>query len=120
MTRRYMTGMVTHADTDVVIVGAGSVGLSCAYELSKNPSVNITIIEQSVNPGGGTWLGGQLFYAMVKPFFYFYLEQQKFVAGFLQQFLLYVHAHFSKENVVVVVVKLAENVEFVVVEFVVA
>ena len=57
--------MVTHADTDVVIVGAGSAGLSCAYELSKNPSINIAIIEQSVSPGGGAWLGGQLFSAMV-------------------------------------------------------
>lgn len=65
MTRRYMTDMVTHADTDVVIVGAGSAGLSCAYELSKNPSVKIAIIEQSVSPGGGAWLGGQLFSAMV-------------------------------------------------------
>lgn len=34
MTRRYMTDMITHADTDVVVVGAGSAGLSCAYELS--------------------------------------------------------------------------------------
>ncbi|XP_065862272.1 thiamine thiazole synthase 2, chloroplastic [Euphorbia lathyris] len=65
MTRRYMTDMVTHADTDVVIVGAGSAGLSCAYELSKNPSVKVAIIEQSVSPGGGAWLGGQLFSAMV-------------------------------------------------------
>lgn len=65
MTRRYMTDMVTHADTDVVIIGAGSAGLSCAYELSKNPSVNVAIIEQSVSPGGGAWLGGQLFSAMV-------------------------------------------------------
>ncbi|KAK2415489.1 thiamine thiazole synthase, chloroplastic [Trifolium repens] len=65
MTRRYMTDMVTHADTDVVIVGAGSPGLSCAYELSKNPNVKIAIIEQSVSPGGGAWLGGQLFSAMV-------------------------------------------------------
>ncbi|XP_004505443.1 thiamine thiazole synthase, chloroplastic [Cicer arietinum] len=65
MTRRYMTDMVTHADTDVVIVGAGSAGLSCAYELSKNPSIKIAIIEQSVSPGGGAWLGGQLFSAMV-------------------------------------------------------
>lgn len=39
MTRRYMTDMITYADTDVVVVGAGSAGLSCAYELSKNPSV---------------------------------------------------------------------------------
>ncbi|KAE9456609.1 hypothetical protein C3L33_11612, partial [Rhododendron williamsianum] len=65
MTRRYMTDMITYADTDVVIVGAGSAGLSCAYELSKNPSVQVAIIEQSVSPGGGAWLGGQLFSAMV-------------------------------------------------------
>ncbi|XP_059441031.1 thiamine thiazole synthase, chloroplastic [Corylus avellana] len=65
MTRRYMMDMITYADTDVVVVGAGSAGLSCAYELSKNPSVQIAIIEQSVSPGGGAWLGGQLFSAMV-------------------------------------------------------
>jgi thiamine thiazole synthase len=65
MTRRYMMDMITHADTDVVIVGAGSAGLSCAYELSKNPFIRIAIIEQSVSPGGGAWLGGQLFSAMV-------------------------------------------------------
>eukprot|EP00252_Welwitschia_mirabilis_P009940 TRINITY_DN228_c0_g1_i1.p1 TRINITY_DN228_c0_g1~~TRINITY_DN228_c0_g1_i1.p1 ORF type:complete len:355 (+),score=13.35 TRINITY_DN228_c0_g1_i1:284-1348(+) len=65
MTRRYMTDMITHADTDVVIVGAGSAGLSCAYELSKNPEIKIAIVEQSVSPGGGAWLGGQLFSAMV-------------------------------------------------------
>jgi len=65
MTRRYMMDMITHAETDVVIVGAGSAGLSCAYELSKNPEVKVAIIEQSVSPGGGAWLGGQLFSAMV-------------------------------------------------------
>nr|AFK48432.1 unknown [Lotus japonicus] len=65
MARRYMTDMVTFADTDVVIVGAGSAGLTCAYELSKNPNVQVAIIEQSVSPGGGAWLGGQLFSAMV-------------------------------------------------------
>ncbi|KAJ4975129.1 hypothetical protein NE237_000235 [Protea cynaroides] len=65
MTRRYMTDMITYADTDVIVVGAGSAGLSCAYELSKNPSVRVAIIEQSVSPGGGAWLGGQLFSAMV-------------------------------------------------------
>ncbi|XP_031265061.1 thiamine thiazole synthase, chloroplastic [Pistacia vera] len=65
MTRRYMTDMITYADTDVVVVGAGSAGLSCAYELSKNPNIQVAIIEQSVSPGGGAWLGGQLFSAMV-------------------------------------------------------
>ncbi|XP_020589876.1 thiamine thiazole synthase 2, chloroplastic [Phalaenopsis equestris] len=62
MTRRYMTDMITYADTDVVIVGAGSAGLSCAYELSKDPSIRVAIIEQSVSPGGGAC---QLFSAMV-------------------------------------------------------
>lgn len=65
MTRRYMKDMITYADTDVVVVGAGSAGLSCAYEISKNPNVNVALIEQSVSPGGGAWLGGQLFSAMV-------------------------------------------------------
>lgn len=45
---------------DVVIVGAGSAGLACAYELSKYPDVKVAIIEQGVAPGGGAWLGGQL------------------------------------------------------------
>lgn len=62
---RYMMDMITHADTDVVVVGAGSAGLTCAYELSKNPNIQVAIIEQSVSPGGGAWLGGQLFSAMV-------------------------------------------------------
>ena len=39
-------------------------GLSCAYELSKHPEVKVAIIEQGVAPGGGAWLGGQLFSAM--------------------------------------------------------
>ena len=43
-----------------MIVGAGSAGLSCAYELSKYPDVRVTLIEQSVSPGGGAWLGGQV------------------------------------------------------------
>ncbi|PWA35186.1 thiamine thiazole synthase protein [Artemisia annua] len=88
MIRRYMTDMITYADTDVVICGAGSAGLSCAYELSKNPNVQVAIIEQSVSPGGGAWLGGQLFSAMVvrKPAHHFldeleieYDEQEDYV-----------------------------------------
>ena len=31
--------------TDVIIIGAGTGGLSVARELSKNPNVNIKIIE---------------------------------------------------------------------------
>jgi len=65
MTTRYMHDMLDHAETDVVIIGAGSAGLSCAYELTKHPGIKVTIVEQNVAPGGGCWLGGQLFSAMV-------------------------------------------------------
>lgn len=65
MTTRYFKDLYDYASCDVVIVGAGPSGLACAYELSKNPDMKIAIIEQSVAPGGGAWLGGQLFSAMV-------------------------------------------------------
>lgn len=65
MTTRYMKDMYDFADTDVIIAGAGSAGLVAAYELSKHPNVKVALIEQSVAPGGGAWLGGQLFSAMI-------------------------------------------------------
>lgn len=64
MTSRYFDDLHKHADTDVVIVGAGSAGLAAAYELSKYPDVSVALIEQNVAPGGGSWLGGQLFSSM--------------------------------------------------------
>ena len=65
MTSRYFKDLHDYAECDVIIVGAGSAGLSCAYELSKDPSIKIAIIEQGVAPGGGAWLGGQLFSSMI-------------------------------------------------------
>lgn len=66
MTTRYFADLHAHAETDIVIVGAGSCGLSAAYTLaSARPDLRITIIEAGVAPGGGAWLGGQLFSAMV-------------------------------------------------------
>ncbi|ETN42425.1 thiazole biosynthetic enzyme, mitochondrial [Cyphellophora europaea CBS 101466] len=66
MTRRYFKDLDVYAESDVVIVGAGSCGLSTAYVLAKaRPDLKIAIIEASVSPGGGCWLGGQLFSAMV-------------------------------------------------------
>ena len=66
MTRRYFADLDQYAESDIVIVGAGSCGLSTAYTLAKaRPDLKIAIIEASVSPGGGCWLGGQLFSAMV-------------------------------------------------------
>ncbi|KAK2742303.1 thiamine metabolism- protein [Onygenales sp. PD_40] len=66
MTSRYFKDLDTYAESDIVIVGAGSCGLSTAYVLGKaRPDLKIALIEASVSPGGGAWLGGQLFSAMV-------------------------------------------------------
>lgn len=66
MTSRYFADLDAYAESDIVIVGAGSCGLSTAYVLAKQrPDLRIAIIEASVSPGGGAWLGGQLFSAMV-------------------------------------------------------
>lgn len=85
MTRRYFKDLDTYAESDIVIVGAGSCGLSTAYVLATaRPDLKIAIIEAAVSPGkhrdplktslelytdnhtgGGAWLGGQLFSAMV-------------------------------------------------------
>ncbi|KAG9685225.1 Thi4-domain-containing protein, partial [Aureobasidium melanogenum] len=48
MTRRYFADMDKYAESDVA-----------------RPDLKIAIIEASVSPGGGAWLGGQLFSAMV-------------------------------------------------------
>lgn len=66
MTRRYFEDLDKYAESDVVIVGAGSCGLSAAYVLAKSrPDLKIAIVEAGVAPGGGAWLGGQLFSAMI-------------------------------------------------------
>ncbi|KAK3689816.1 Thi4 family-domain-containing protein [Podospora appendiculata] len=66
MTRRYFADLDSYAEADIVIVGAGSCGLSCAYTLGKlRPDLRIAMVEAGVAPGGGAWLGGQLFSAMV-------------------------------------------------------
>ncbi|AET40420.1 thiamine thiazole synthase Ecym_6012 [Eremothecium cymbalariae DBVPG len=66
MTSRYFKDLDKYAVSDVVIVGAGSSGLSAAYVLAKSrPDLRIAIVEANVAPGGGAWLGGQLFSAMI-------------------------------------------------------
>ena len=66
MTSRYYKDMMDAAVSDVIVIGAGSAGLTCAYTLGKNrPDLRITILEAGVAPGGGAWLGGQLQSAMV-------------------------------------------------------
>lgn len=66
MTSRYFQDLDKFAVADVIIVGAGSAGLSAAYVICKNrPDLKVVCIEQNVAVGGGSWLGGQLFSAMV-------------------------------------------------------
>lgn len=66
MTSRYFEDLNKYAESDIVIIGAGSCGLSAAYVLAKQrPDLKIAIIEAGVAPGGGAWLGGQLFSAMI-------------------------------------------------------
>lgn len=61
MTSRYFSDLDTYAESDIVIIGAGSCGLSAAYMLGKTrPDLKIAIIEAGVAPGGGAWLGGQV------------------------------------------------------------
>lgn len=66
LARRYFADLDNYAESDIVIIGAGSCGLSTAYMLGKKrPDLKIAIVEAGVSPGGGAWLGGQLFSAMV-------------------------------------------------------
>lgn len=52
MTRRYFKDLDTYAESDVVIIGAGSCGLSAAYMLAKaRPDLKIAIVEAGVAPG---------------------------------------------------------------------
>lgn len=66
MTSRYFKDLDKYAESDIVIVGAGSSGLTAAYILAKSrPDLKIAIIEANVAVGGGCFLGGQLFSSMV-------------------------------------------------------
>lgn len=52
MTRRYFQDLDNYAETDILIVGAGSCGLSTAFVLAKaRPDLKIAIVEASVSPG---------------------------------------------------------------------
>ncbi|GAA5909764.1 hypothetical protein JCM6882_002668 [Rhodosporidiobolus microsporus] len=66
MIARYYKDMMSTAISDIVVIGAGSAGLSAAYTIAKErPDLKVTILEAGVAPGGGAWVGGQLMSAMV-------------------------------------------------------
>ncbi|HKY89908.1 MAG TPA: FAD-dependent oxidoreductase, partial [Nevskiaceae bacterium] len=46
------------APPDVVVVGAGVIGLSCAWSLLRRGR-SVTVVERgAVGPGGASWAGG--------------------------------------------------------------
>ncbi|KAH3900184.1 probable Thiamine thiazole synthase [Saccharomycodes ludwigii] len=66
MTSRYFKDVYDYAIADVIIVGAGSSGLSAAYVIAKaRPDLKVVIIESSLAPGGGCWVSGMLYSAQV-------------------------------------------------------
>jgi cysteine-dependent adenosine diphosphate thiazole synthase len=58
MTSRYFTDMDVYAESDIVIIGAGSAGLSCAYELTKiAPTMKVSsILWLSLDHTGKVWI----------------------------------------------------------------
>ncbi len=50
---------------DVIVVGAGPAGISCAYELAKN-GVNVVLVERGEYPGSKNVMGGVLYRKMME------------------------------------------------------
>ena len=53
---QYHSKLLDCLDNDVVVVGAGSAGLTAAYFLAKN-GVKTTVLEKRLSTGGGIWGG---------------------------------------------------------------
>ncbi|CAO3591487.1 unnamed protein product [Absidia cylindrospora] len=66
MASRYMNDMLDYAETDVIIVGCGSAGLSCAWELTRIPMSRSPLLNKTcllVVAAG--WVVRYLFSAMI-------------------------------------------------------
>ena len=59
-----LTEMLEHAETDVVIAGAGPAGLIAARFLAE-AGIKVALCERKISPGGGMWGGGMMFPSIV-------------------------------------------------------
>jgi thiamine thiazole synthase len=62
--RHYFRDLEAAIESDVIVVGAGPAGLTCAWTLG-DAGHRVTIFDKKLSPGGGIWGGGMTFNKIV-------------------------------------------------------
>lgn len=65
MIKSHSKSMRIATKSDIIIIGSGMSGLVCAYELSKLKDIKVTLFDRNLAPGGSSWVGSQIYNAMV-------------------------------------------------------
>jgi len=62
--KHYFADLERAVESDVIIVGAGPAGLTCAWTLADD-GYAVTVFDKKLAPGGGIWGGGMTFNKIV-------------------------------------------------------
>lgn len=62
--KHYFADLERVVDSDVIVVGAGPAGLTCAWTLADD-GYAVTVFDKKLAPGGGIWGGGMTFNKIV-------------------------------------------------------